>query len=62
MTMDNKHFQDNLNVKNSIRYARTPQPGEIVFNTMTFRSSETVQRPEYFQCSVTYTKIQIMFK
>ena len=28
--------------KNSIRDARTPQPGEIVFNTMTYRSSETV--------------------
>ena len=30
-------------IKNSIRYARTPQPGEIVFNTMRYRSSETVQ-------------------
>ena len=39
----------NTNNENSIRDARTPQPGEIVLNTMTYRSSETVQRPEYFQ-------------
>ena len=50
------------NQKNSIRDARTPQPGEIVFNTMTYRSSETVQRPGYFQRSVTYIKVQILFK
>ena len=48
--------------KNRFRDARTPQPVEIVFNTMTYRSSETVQRPEYFQRSVTYIKVQIMFK
>ena len=30
--------------ENSIRDACTPQPGEIVFNTMTYRSSHTVQR------------------
>ena len=35
-------------IKNSIRDARTPQPGEIVFNTMRYRSSETVQRSGYF--------------
>ena len=34
------------------RDARTPQPGEIVFNTMRYRSSETVQRSGYFQSSV----------
>ena len=45
-------------VKNSIRDARTPQNGEIVFNTMTYRSSETVQRLGYFQHSVTYIKVQ----
>ena len=45
---------------NSIRDARTPQPGEIVFHTMTYRSSETVQRQQYFQHSVAYIKIQIM--
>ena len=50
------------NQKNSIRDARTPQPGEIVFNTMTYRSSETVQRLGYFQRSVTYIKVQILFK
>ena len=33
-----------LGFKNSIRDAHTPQPGEIVFNTMTYRSSETVHR------------------
>ena len=30
--------------ENSIRDARTPQSREIVFNTMRYRSSETVQR------------------
>ena len=44
-------------MKNSIRDARTPQPGKIVFNTMRYRSSETVHRLGYFQSSV-----QIMFK
>ena len=29
--------------KNSIRDARTTQPGEIFFNTMGYRSSETIQ-------------------
>ena len=33
----------------SCRDARTPQPGEIVFNTMRYRSSETVHRLGYFQ-------------
>ena len=45
-----------------IRDARTPQSGEIVFNTMRYRSSETVQRSGYFQNSVSYIKLQIMFK
>ena len=45
--------------ENSIRDARTPQPGEIVFNTMRYRSSETVHRLGYFQSSVS---VQIMFK
>ena len=35
--------------KNSIRDAHTPQPGEIVFNTMRYRNSETVQRSGYFR-------------
>ena len=47
--------------KNS-RDAHTPQPGEIVFNTMKYRSSETVQRSGYFQSSVSYIKLQIMLK
>ena len=47
---------------NSIRDARTQQPGEIVFNTMRYRSSETVQRSRYFQSSVSYINLQIMFK
>ena len=46
--------------KNSFRDAHTPQPREQVFNTMRFRSSETVQI--YFQSSVTYKKVKIMFK
>ena len=37
----------------------TPQPGEIVFNTMRYRSSETVHRLGYFQSSVS---VQIIFK
>ena len=52
--------------ENSIRDARTPQPGEIVFNTMKlkllYRSSETVQRSGYFQSSVSYIKLQMMCK
>ena len=42
-----------------IRDARTLQPGEIVFNTMRYRSSEIVHRLGYFQSSVS---VQIMFK
>ena len=34
--------------------ACTPQPGEIVFNTMRYRNSETVHRSGYFQSSVNY--------
>ena len=45
--------------KKSIRDARTPQPGEIVFNTMRYTSSETVQRLGYFQSSVNSIKLQI---
>ena len=48
--------------KNSIRDARTPQSGEIFFNTMRYRSSVTVQSSRYFQSSVSYTKVQIMLK
>ena len=33
-----------------------------IFNTMRYRSSETVQRLGYFQSSVSYIKLQIMFK
>ena len=47
-------------LKNSIRDARTPQPGEIFFNTMGYRSSETVQSSRNFQSSVSYIKVQIM--
>ena len=45
--------------QNSIRDAPTPQTGEIVFNTMRYRISETVHRLGYFQSSVS---VQIMFK
>ena len=48
-----------LEFKNSIRDARTPQPEEIVFNTMRYRSNETVHRMVYFQSSVS---VQVMFK
>ena len=50
------------NAKISIRDTRISQPGEIVFNTMRYRSSETVQRSGYFQSSVSYIKVQMMFK
>ena len=33
--------------KNSIRDVRTPQLGEVVFNTMKYRGSEIVQRLGY---------------
>ena len=49
-----------VNKKNSIRDARTPQTGEMVFNTMRYRSSKTVQRSGYFQSSVSYIKLQII--
>ena len=49
-------------LKNSIRDARTPQPGEIFFNTMRYRSSIIVQSSRYFQSSVSYIKVQIMLK
>ena len=48
--------------KNCIRDAHTPQPGEIVFNTLRYRSSETVQRLGYFQSSVSYITVKMMFK
>ena len=54
-------YKSQSNLENSIRDARTPQLEEIVFNTMTYRSSETVQRPEYFQHSVTDINVHIMF-
>ena len=42
------------------RDARTPQPGEIVFNTMRYRNSEIVQRSGYIQSSVSYIKVPIL--
>ena len=47
---------EQLLLQNSIKEARTPQPGEIVFNTMRYRSSETVHRLGYFQSSVSAQK------
>ena len=44
------------------RDARTSHPGEIVFNAMRHKSSETVQRWGYFRSSVSYIKVQIIFK
>ena len=49
-------------LENSIRDARTPQPGKIFFNTMRYRSSVTVQSSRYFQSSVNYIKVQIILK
>ena len=51
--------QENSKSKNSNRDARIPQPGEIVFNTMRYRCSETVHRLGYFQRGAS---VQIMFK
>ena len=51
-----------LEKKNSIRDARTPQPGEIVYNTMRNRRSKTLQRLGYFQRSVSCIKVKVMFK
>ena len=34
---------NNINQENSLRDAHTPRPGEIVFNTTRYRSSETVK-------------------
>ena len=45
-------------MKNSIGDASTPQPGEIVFNTMRYRSNETVQRSGHIQRSVSYIKVE----
>ena len=47
-------FRVEVKEENSIRDGHTPQPGEIVFNTMKYRSSETLQRSGYFQSSVSY--------
>ena len=55
-------FPFHINIKNSIRDARTPQPGEIFFNTMIYTSSITVQSSRYFQSGVSYIKVQIMLK
>ena len=55
-------MEGNNILKNSMRDARTPQSGEIIFNTMRYRSSERLQRLGYFQSSVSYIKLQIMFK
>ena len=38
--------------KNSIGDARNTQPGEIVFNAIRYRSSETVLRSGNFQCQL----------
>ena len=38
----NEYFWWMQVVKNTIRDVRSPQPGEIVFNTMRYRRSETV--------------------
>ena len=48
--------------KSSIGDASIPQPGKIVFSIMRYGSGETVQRSGYFQSSVSYIKVQIMFK
>ena len=61
VSYDPVNFHEGI-LKNSIRDARTPQPGEIFFNTMRYRSSVIVQSSRYFQSSVSYIKVQIMLK
>ena len=46
-TLAQKDLQ--INFKNSIRDAHTPQPGEKVFNTMRYRSGETVKDKDIFR-------------
>ena len=55
-------LSEKFKMKNSIRDALNQQPGEIFFKTMTYRSSETVQRSGYFQSSASYIKVQTMSK
>ena len=62
LPMQKNHPDCSRVAQNSIRDARTPQPGEIVFNTMRNRSSETEQSSGSFQSSVRYIKLQLMFK
>ena len=45
-------------LKNNIGDAHTPYPGEIVFDTRSYRSSETIQKSGYFPSSVSYIKVQ----
>ena len=45
-------------VRNLASDPGTPQPWEIFFNTMKYRSSETVQRSGHFQSRVSYIKRQ----
>ena len=59
-TFSHSHIPELKNSK--IRDACTLQPGEIVFNIMRYSSSEIVQRLGYFQNSVCYIKVQILFK
>ena len=48
-----------IKLLNSIGDTCTPQPGEIEFNTMTYRRSETVQRSENVRANtVNYVKVQ----
>ena len=52
-----------LEVKDKCFYVKIASEMPVIgFNTMTYRSSEKVQGPEYFQRSVTNIKVQIMFK
>ena len=46
--------------KNSIRDAHTPRPGEILFNTMRYRS-DTVDQDTFRANSLSYIKVQMMF-
>ena len=52
----------NFNALKIVSETPTPQPKEIVFNTMRYRSSETVQRSGYFPSSISYIKVEMMIQ
>ena len=48
------HYSEPRREKSSIGDAHTPQPGEIVFDTMRYKRNETVQRSGDFYSNIRY--------